>query len=483
MSIHINTSAGEQWAEQFAIYTQDDVYIPRIYVNGKLSYSCGLNFSESMSGWTATPAANVQGYVTIPSHLSPDDPVVGLDGFAETYVREVKILGRMAIPDRAFYDCRELSYVVAKPSVGYDSTASIGTEAFAQCNALRTVDFSTYSPLQTIGSSAFKGCTSLTSILLPQGLKTIGSSAFEGCTSLESIVIPSTVTEIAASAFRGCTSLKNIHLGGVITIGDSAFSGCNQLQSVTGCSYLTRIFPQAFDGCTWLTSFAFKPALVNIGSYAFRGCSQLNIRASLSNTSLRGIGTGAFSGNTCATVALPNSIRFIAMSAFYNSSLSYATLPIGKWIGVDSGRVQQDSINVTSTTSTTAIAICLNNRYLSWEYNSSYLLTPIICIKSSSDSLDIGVYRENYSSEIKTRATIQVLLGSSTDESSFNQYYIEEYTHESDTNKVFILNPVSAYLIRVNVTFDDGQQKATATLVNPMYDESTSALIDEQNEE
>ena len=53
----------------------------------------------------------------------------------------------------------------------------------------------------SIGDSAFEGCTSLTSITIPNSLTSIGYGAFEGCTSLTSITIPNSVTSIDGYAF------------------------------------------------------------------------------------------------------------------------------------------------------------------------------------------------------------------------------------------------------------------------------------------
>ena len=64
----------------------------------------------------------------------------------------------------------------------------------------------------SIGESAFSGCSSLTSIVIPDSVISIGKSAFSRCTSLISIVIPDSVTSIGGSAFSGCSSLESITL-------------------------------------------------------------------------------------------------------------------------------------------------------------------------------------------------------------------------------------------------------------------------------
>ena len=58
-----------------------------------------------------------------------------------------------------------------------------------------------------IAGSAFEGCTSLTSIVIPDGVTAIGRYAFYGCSSLASIVIPDGVTAIGDYAFFGCSRL------------------------------------------------------------------------------------------------------------------------------------------------------------------------------------------------------------------------------------------------------------------------------------
>ena len=86
-----------------------------------------------------------------------------------------------------------------------------------------TYNDNTYS-VTSIGNSAFRGCSSLTSVSIPNGLTSIGSSAFYGCTGLLSVIIPNSVTNIGSSAFYN-TRLKSVTIGtGVLTIGTNAFS-------------------------------------------------------------------------------------------------------------------------------------------------------------------------------------------------------------------------------------------------------------------
>ena len=54
----------------------------------------------------------------------------------------------------------------------------------------------------SIGYKAFYGCSSLTSINIPEGLTSIEYGAFSGCKSLTSIKIPEGVTSIGGAHLR-----------------------------------------------------------------------------------------------------------------------------------------------------------------------------------------------------------------------------------------------------------------------------------------
>lgn len=60
----------------------------------------------------------------------------------------------------------------------------------------------------SIATNAFANCKSLATVVLPASVTSIGSSAFEGCTALKSVVIPPSVTSIGTNAFQNCENLN-----------------------------------------------------------------------------------------------------------------------------------------------------------------------------------------------------------------------------------------------------------------------------------
>ena len=65
-----------------------------------------------------------------------------------------------------------------------------------------------------IAAETFKGCTSLTSITIPEGITAIEAGAFYRCTSLTSVTIPSSITSIEGGTFFSCTSLTSVYFMG-----------------------------------------------------------------------------------------------------------------------------------------------------------------------------------------------------------------------------------------------------------------------------
>ena len=72
-----------------------------------------------------------------------------------------------------------------------------------------TYNDTTYTVTQ-IRYDAFKNCTGLKSVSIPNSVTTIGSHCFEQCKGLISVTLPSSLTSIDCYAFGGCSGLKSI---------------------------------------------------------------------------------------------------------------------------------------------------------------------------------------------------------------------------------------------------------------------------------
>ena len=74
----------------------------------------------------------------------------------------------------------------------------------------------TYNGMRVIGTSinAFRDCTGITSVIIPNSVTGFNTSSFAHCTGLTSITIPASVTRIENDVFAGCTNLTSVTLQG-----------------------------------------------------------------------------------------------------------------------------------------------------------------------------------------------------------------------------------------------------------------------------
>ena len=172
-----------------------------------------------------------------------------------------------------------------------------------------------------IDDAAFRNCSALTSITIPEGIVRIGKLAFAECSSLTSITIPKTVTQIECGwvyigennyyghLFTHCPSLtsivveegnpryKSIQNGNgiidkttntliagdqttiipeeVTSIGVFAFAKCKALTSIIIPNSVTSIGTLAFARCDALTSVTIPNSVTSIGPQAFLSCYKL----------------------------------------------------------------------------------------------------------------------------------------------------------------------------------------------------------------
>ena len=168
-------------------------------------------------------------------------------------------------------------------------------------------------PVTCIGSYAFDGCASITSLTIPDSVTEIQMYAFENCSALESVHIPRSVTVIGGDAFNNCTNLNGIWVDkantvyssdsfGVLynkdqtkllrapmdladpytipdsvqSIGDRAFFGCANLKKITIPDGITSVDWYAFSNCTSLEIIVIPESMTSIGYEVFRGCTKLS---------------------------------------------------------------------------------------------------------------------------------------------------------------------------------------------------------------
>ena len=122
------------------------------------------------------------------------------------------------------------------------------------------------------------GESTITKVILPEGIEKIGSYAFANLTGLEEIVLPSTLEAIEYGAFYGCTALSKITFSGennLKIINQHAFENCD-LKETLELSSICVISDYAFAGNQNLKGVVTGDALLSIGQYAFAGCKKLD---------------------------------------------------------------------------------------------------------------------------------------------------------------------------------------------------------------
>ena len=139
--------------------------------------------------------------LTVTQHAVLAHAIHHSDGKLDWFPDNIKGGARKKVLDGLFNRA-----LITTVNVGAGVT-KLTTNAFCGCTNLETVNFAENSQLQMLGGSAFKSCTSLKSITLPEGLTAISGNAFKYCRALRNVYLPDTMSVIDNLAFTGLSGI------------------------------------------------------------------------------------------------------------------------------------------------------------------------------------------------------------------------------------------------------------------------------------
>ena len=286
----------------------------------------------------------------------------------------------VSIGETAFRECSSLTSVTIP-----DSVITIDTGAFQECTNLTSVIIG--NSVTTIGDSVFFKCTSLTSVTIPDSVITIGLEAFFNCTNLTSVIIGNSVTTIGYQTFAVCSSLTSVTIpDSVITIDTGAFQECTNLTSVIIGNSVTTIGDSVFFKCTSLTSVTIPDSVITIGLEAFAFCASST--SIIIGNSVTTIGERAFGEcRSLIFIAIPDSLTSINNGLFLNcTSLTSVTIPDSViTIGIEA------FFNCTNLTS-----VIIGNSVTTIGYQTFAVCSSLtsVTIPDSVITIDTGAFQE-----------------------------------------------------------------------------------------
>jgi uncharacterized repeat protein (TIGR02543 family) len=151
---------------------------------GTFAFYIKAKYLLTDGGYLLSSMAEAKGDVVLPMTYKGES-LIGIDAFA-------------------FKGNKEIVSVIFPSNI-----LEIGANAFDSCINIKSIQLS--ESLQIIGAGAFLGCTKLAQITLPRSLQAIGGSAFENCTQLKTVqVLSITPPYMGEKIFKGCRTLTKI---------------------------------------------------------------------------------------------------------------------------------------------------------------------------------------------------------------------------------------------------------------------------------
>ena len=201
--------------------------------NANFTISVGENTSSSQRTGVVTITSNNKSYKINVSQKGVSEPIIS---FEDSLTKSICVNNWDTNKDG------EISYTEA------EKVTKISADIFKGTSIVSFRELKFFKNIKEIHSNAFNGCSSLTSIELPEGVTSMGDYVFYNCISLSSVVIPT--CWIGDYTFCNCSSLTDVSIGNSVTIiGEGAFVGCKSLRTITVPDGVTTIEQFAFQDC------------------------------------------------------------------------------------------------------------------------------------------------------------------------------------------------------------------------------------------
>ncbi len=211
--------------------------------------------------------SNLSGTIVIPSQITQiDENVFAYCNISSVVIPEsVERIKRMA-----FASCPLDSIFIPSSVTSISVTDGNGSGAFLGCTHLQSIIVdeanSVYDSrdncnalIETATNTIILGCKNT---IIPNTVNSIGNSAFAGCTELDAITIPNSVSHLGIGAFERCDSLSTITLPTSVSYISNYALACSGLTSII-CKSSTP--PTAFFeyGYYYSNSFGNEVSWVN----------------------------------------------------------------------------------------------------------------------------------------------------------------------------------------------------------------------------
>lgn len=193
-----------------------------------------------------------------------------------------------SIARNAFKECTQLLSITLPNSINY-----LGVECLANGKTIdiHISDLQSWCQITFPYSTSYVGTSKV--LYLPIG----EFHLFVNNQKIQDLFIPDNITRINANCFNGCRGIKKLTISNSVTeIGEYAFYGCDELESLHLSENTNTIKQFCFCKCSLLTDIQLPSSIRNIEMGAFQEIhklSSITIPPSVTN-----IGIGCFDGDT-----------------------------------------------------------------------------------------------------------------------------------------------------------------------------------------